>query len=186
MYSFKLQNINQPVFAMFFIFRWQNDLTATYQSSPAINNSFGRNYFNVSGWYAPAGTTLPDRPMFVNLDAVSNNYFLTNEGHIKEYLFGVQGRYFANGASSAWAMPCLSYSQAPTAVACTYGGIDYGTIDQPTVRLYWNPDANGVYSTVQEYSNADIGSNSALRVDVVAFTYNNVDVSQYDMSRPYN
>lgn len=116
----------------------------------------------------------------------SNNYFLSNEGHIKEYLFGNEGRYFANGAGSAWAMPCLSYSQVPTAPACTYGAIDYGTIDQPTVRLYFNPDASAVYATIQAYALVDIGSNSSLRVDVVAFTYNNVDVSQYDMSRPYN
>jgi hypothetical protein len=54
----------QPVFLLFLMFRWQNDLTATYQTTPAINNSFGRNYFNVGGWYAPAGTTLPYKPMF--------------------------------------------------------------------------------------------------------------------------
>jgi len=52
------------VFAAFIMFRWQNDLTTTYQTTPAVNNSFGRNYFNVSGWYAPAGTTLPVRPMY--------------------------------------------------------------------------------------------------------------------------
>jgi len=113
----------------------------------------------------------------------SNNYYLTNEGHIREYLFGQQGRFFNNGPSSAWAMPSFSYSQVPTAAACTYGQIDYGTIDQPIVNLYFNPDAAATYATVQAYAAADIGSNSSMRIDVVAFTSNNVDVSQYDMSR---
>jgi hypothetical protein len=186
MLQFKLQNISQPVFSLFIMFRWQNDLTATYQTTPAINNSFGRNYFNVGGWYSPAGTTLPYKPMFNNLDMMSNNYFLANEGHIKEYLHGTQGRFFNNGASTAWAIPTINYSQAPTAPACTYGAIDFGTIDQPVVRLYFNGDATATYATVQAYALADIGSNSNMRIDVVAFTYNNADVSQFDISRPYN
>lgn len=102
---------------------------------------------------------------------VSNNYFLANEGHIKEYLHGQQGRFFNNGASSAWAIPTLTYSAAPTAPACTYGCIDYGTIDQPIVRLYFNGDATATYATVQAYALADIGSNSNMRVDVIGFTY---------------
>lgn len=102
-----------------------------------------------------------------NMDAVSNNYFLTNEGHIREYIHGNQGRFFNNGASSAYAMPSLTYSLVPTAPACTYGCIDYGTIDQPVVRLYFNPDATATYATINAYAAADIGSNSNMRIDVV-------------------
>lgn len=100
---------------------------------------------------------------------ISNNYFLSNEGHIKEYINGVQGRWFENGASTAWAIPTLTHSQAPTAPACTYGCVDYGTVDQPTVRLYVNPER--LYASVQLYSSQDIGTNSPMRIDVIAFTY---------------
>lgn len=171
---------------MVFMFRWLNDLTTTYQTTPAINNSFGRNYFNVSGWYAPAGTTLPLKPMFNDLQLKSNNYHLVNEGAMIEYIHGIQGRYFNNGADSVVAMPTHTYSQVPTAPATTYGCIDYGTVDQPTVYLYFNGDATLTYATVQAYALADIGSNSSMRVDIVCFTYNNVDISQNDASRPWN
>jgi hypothetical protein len=122
-----------------------------------------------------ANTAFPD-----NLDLISNNYFLANEGHIKEYLHGIQGRFCNNGASTAWAMPTITYSAAPTAPACTYGCIDYGTIDQPIVRLYFNGDATATYATINAYAAADIGSNSGMRIDVVGFTYSAFSVRNSD------
>lgn len=184
--NFKLQNISHPVFAVFLMFRWQNDLTATYQTTPAINNSFGRNWFNVSGWWMPSGGTLPERPIFRDLYIKSNNYFLMNEGHMKHYLFGQQGRFFNNGSSAAVAIPSFSFSQVPTALGCTYGQLDFGTIDQPMVHLPFNGDATATYATINAVAVADIGSNSNLKIDLVTFTNNNVDVSQYDMSKPFN
>lgn len=55
------------------------------------------------------------------------------------------------------------------------------------LNLYFNTSPNGA-ATIGAYSALDLGlgTNSDLRVDVVAFTHNNIDISNFDLLRPFS
>lgn len=186
--SYQVLNINQPVFAGFWLIRWQADLTATYTSA-AINSSYGRNWFNCNGWLQPAGTSLPLQPMFVGLQMKSGNNNLLYQASIFDFLDDKSIRYFKNGASTLRGIPSFSYAHVPTAPNTCSGMVDFSVVNQPMV--FWQFASSpplyggGPTVTVGNWATQDIGYSSALVISNVMYTYNNVDVTNYDVIRMF-
>lgn len=166
--------------------RWQNDLTANYTSAQS-NAVFGRNWFNCNGWFSPAGTTLPIAPMFTQLQMRSGNNNLLYQATILDYCDDKSIRYFKNGASTVRGIPSFCYCHKPTAANAALGSVDFSVVNQPTVFWAFNPVVPAVYgATVALWSTQDIGFASALVISGLFFTWNNVDVTNYDIIRPFN
>lgn len=187
-YSFLVQNINQPMYAIFALLRWQGDLLATYKTTPALNNRCGRDYFNVSGWLQPTGTSLPLTPPFNRFRILVGNDRLSEQGPIVENTDGMDLRFWKNGATAAQGILSDVFSHDPTAPAATYGCIDAGSISQMRAYLDVNPDCKAVggYNTLNDVAIADIKHGSALTVTLFALTYNNVDIQRNDAKRTFN
>lgn len=183
--NFQLLNVTQPVFAGFMLFRWQADLTATYTSAQT-NAVYGRNWFNCNGWLQPAGTALPLQPMFTNLAMKSGNNNLLFQASIFDFLDDKSIRYFKNGAATVRGIPSWSYAHAPTAPNTCSGMVDFSVVNQPMVYLQMNSGLGGGLTTVGAWATQDIGASSALVVSPVCFTYNNIDITNYDAIRPFN
>jgi len=186
--SYQVLNINQPVFAGFWLLRWQNDLTANYTSAQT-NAVYGRNWFNCNGWLQPAGTSLPLRPMFVGLQMKSGNNNLLYQASIYDFLDDKSIRYFKNGASTLRGIPGFSYAHVPTAPNTCSGMVDFSVVNQPMV--FWQFASNpplyggGPTVTVGNWASQDIGFSSNLVISNVMYTYNNVDVTNYDVIRMF-
>jgi len=184
--SYQVLNVNQPVFAAAWLLRWNNDLTATYLTSPAINNTYGRNWFNCNGWLQPAGTSLPLRPMFTNMAIKSGNNNLVYQATIFDLLDDKSIRYFKNGAAQVRGIPCISYAHRPTAANACTGSVDFSVVNQPI--QFWQFNADPPYATVNLWANQDLGiaGGSDLVISGIFYTYNNIDVTNYDAIRPFN
>lgn len=181
--SYQVLNINQPVFAGFWLLRWQNDLTANYTSAQT-NAVYGRNWFNCNGWLQPAGTSLPLKPMFVGLQMKSGNNNLLYQASIYDFLDDKSIRYFKNGASTLRGIPGFSYAHVPTAPNTCSGMVDFSVVNQPMV--FWQFNSSAVttpLTTVALWAAQDIGFSSNLVISNVMYTYNNVDVTNYDVIR---
>lgn len=181
--SFQLINMTQPVYCGFTLLRWVNDLTATYTSA-AINNVYGRNWFNCNGWLQPQGTGLPLRPMFINMQLKSGNNNLLYQASIYDYLDDKSARYFKNGVAQVRGIPSFSWSHQPTLPNATLGSVDFSVVNQPL--QYWVGNTNPPYATFGAWATQDIGFSSALQLDNIYFTYNNIDATNYDLIRPFN
>ena len=148
----------------------------------------------MGGWFYPQSTpSYPSVPLVGGLDAKSNNYYLIKYDAIQNFFYEKHARYFKS--SPGVAVPCYSYSHSPTAANATLGSLDFSVIDQPIIEYYFNASPNGA-ATVGAYSVLDLGSaangcasladvarsllahshrsGSDLRLDVVAFTDNDV------------
>jgi hypothetical protein len=182
--SFNLINMSQPVFAGFFLFRWVNDLTATYTSAQQ-NAAYGRNWFNINGWLQPSGTALPLQPMFTNIGMKSGNNNLLYQASIWDFLDDKSIRYFKNGASTARGIPSFSYDHMPTRPNSCLGSVDFSVVNQPQVFFTFNPNASALAygATIGAWATQDIGFSSNLQADQIFFTRNNVDVTNYDIIR---
>jgi hypothetical protein len=168
------------------LLRWQNDLTANYTSAQS-NAVYGRNWFNANGWFQPAGTTLPVAPMFTQLQMRSGNNNLLFQATILDYLDDKSIRYFKNGAATVRGIPSFSYCHRPTASNAALGSVDFSVVNQPTIFWGFNPAPPAGYGgTVALWSTQDIGFASALVISGIFFTWNNVDVTNYDAIRPFN
>jgi hypothetical protein len=194
--SYQVLNINQPVFAGFWLLRWQADLTATYTSAQT-NAVYGRNWFNCNGWLQPAGTSLPLQPMFgsyssrahtttltpyaVGLQMKSGNNNLLYQASIYDFLDDKSIRYFKNGASTVRGIPGFSYAHVPTAPNTCSGMIDFSVVNQPMV--FWQFASSPPFATVALWAAQDIGFSSSLVISNIMYTYNNVDVTNYDVIR---
>ena len=180
--SYQLLNITQPVFSLHFLLRWQNDLTATYTSAPT-NAVFGRNWFNCNGWLQPAGTSLPLRPMFTQLQMKSGNNNLLYQATIFDFLDDKAVRYYKNGASTVRGIPSASFAHVPTAPNSCSGSIDFSVVNQPIV--FWTFNPTPPYATVGDWSNQDLGpgANSNLVISGIFMTHNNIDATNYDLIR---
>jgi hypothetical protein len=178
--SYQVLNVTQPVFAAFKLLRWQNDLTANYTSAQS-NAVYGRNWFNCNGWLQPAGTSLPLQPMFVNYYAKSGNNNLVYQASIYDFLDDKSIRYFKNGASAVRGIPAISYAHVPTAPNTCSGSVDFSVVNQPID--FWQFATSPPYATIALWAAQDIGFSSNLVISGVYFTYNNVDVTNYDIIR---
>lgn len=176
------------MYAIFAMLRWANDLRATYKTTPAINSSCGRNYFNVSGWLQPAGTGLPLTPIFSRFRIMVGNDRLSEQGPLVENLDGMDLRFWKNGATAARGILSDVFSHDPTHPAATFGCIDAGSISQMRCFLDVNQDVfpKRGYATVGAVSTVDIGAVSDLAVTLFALTYNNVDIQRNDAKRTFN
>jgi hypothetical protein len=182
-YSYQLLNITQPVFSMHFLLRWQNDLTATYTSAQQ-NAVYGRNWFNCNGWLQPAGTSLPLRPMFTNLQMKSGNNNLLYQATIFDFLDDKAVRYYKNGASTVRGIPSACFAHVPTAPNSCSGSIDFSVVNQPIV--FWTFNPTSPYTAVSDWSTQDIGYASNLVISGIFMTHNNIDATNYDLIRPFN
>jgi hypothetical protein len=180
--SWQVLNVNQPVYAAAWLLRWQADLTASYLAAQT-NAVYGRNWFNCNGWLQPAGTTLPLRPMFNNMAMKSGNNNLIYQGSIWDFLDDKSGRYFKNGAATVRGIPTISYAHRPTAANACTGSVDWSVVNQPI--QFWQ-FGSGAYATIALWATQDIGFVSDLVVAGIFFTYNNIDVTNYDAIRPFN
>jgi hypothetical protein len=179
--SYQVLNVNQPVFAAAWLLRWNNDLTCTYLTSPAINAAYGRSWFSCNGWLQPAGTSLPIRPMFTNMAIKSGNNNLVYQATIFDLLDDKSIRYFKNGAATVRGIPAISYAHRPTAANACTGSVDFSVVNQPI--QFWQCNPTPPYATVALWAVQDIGTASDLVISSIYFTYNNIDVTNYDAIR---
>lgn len=79
-------------------------------------------------YYPQATPSNPSTPLIGQLDAKSNNYYLIKPDQIRAFIYEKHGRYFKG--SAAVAVPCFSYSHAPTLANATLGSLDFSVVDQ--------------------------------------------------------
>jgi hypothetical protein len=114
----------------------------------------------------------------------SGNNNLLFQATILDYLDDKSIRYFKNGAATVRGIPSFSYCHRPTASNAALGSVDFSVVNQPTIFWGFNPAPPAGYGgTVALWSTQDIGFASALVISGIFFTWNNVDVTNYDAIR---
>lgn len=120
----------------------------------------------------------------------SGNNNLVYQATIFDFLDDKSIRYFKNGAAQVRGILASSYSHRPTAANACTGSIDFSVVNQPIQFWQFNSTpplyGGGPSVTVGNWATQDIGSASDLAITSLYYTYNNIDVTNYDAIRPFN
>jgi hypothetical protein len=183
-----LQNLDMPTYCLFVMFRWVADLTRQAGTNAVGYTAVhGRDLFNVSGWANPITTNFnPSTPLVKYFEIKANQDVIWRAAPIQEFLYEHKARFFANGIG--FETPVHSFSHDPLDRNATLGGIDFGELNcRQAVGLNTNPNGlSGSGSTIGGYALLDIGESSALQVDLFAFCYSAIDISNTDIEKPFH
>lgn len=187
-WTFKLNNIDKPVYAWFFIFRWNEDPIRVMGAAQAQN---GRDETNVSGWYAPLLTPVPpasgvSTPLINSIGIKVGNTDLIKTMYVDEIIFEHGPRFFVG--TRGIGVLAVSQSNNPTNPNMITGLVDMSTASQPMVTVTLNTGNPNGAGSIDAYAQLDIGAGAstlALRADIFAFCYDNIDMMNSNVDRPY-
>lgn len=162
--TFPLRNINQPLTSLHYCFRWKADLERTAPSAVATG---GFDPWNFSGAFNAGGGAQGSIIGTINLKSGNVDILqpipadrLNRLQHYRDF----QG-------DNDITIPSHSYSHNATAVNAVLGFISFEQVDQPSVVLTLQiPPTGTAFATVAAAALADIGVESDLKLQVVAFT----------------
>lgn len=173
-----LREINQPVVAIYVLFRWAADLD---RRTGGVGGSTGCNRFNTSGWWVPGGTltTAANAAIITHLEGrVGSNAFWLKKTRVQHLLDYERARVYkgsgvqaiATGNVPAPAIPTVSFSHDPTRENASLGFVDFSQSDNPVLRVYFGHQGVSSAATINNAATTDIGGNSDLEVLVIADT----------------
>lgn len=178
--TFNLNNINQPVTCLMFVFRWVDDLQRV---AGGAGGTRGRNLWNVAGYWNPAGGATNSIIDTVQIKSGNNDVLTATP--LDRLIYYQHERDFKGDMGLA--VPAVSYSHDASMVNGVLGFLSFDQIEQPRVTLALRvPTLGTAHATVGAASTADIGSSSALQVDIVGFTKMDIDQANFLLSRPFN
>jgi hypothetical protein len=176
-----IQGIDQPVYCFFIVFRWAKDLNRL--AGDTTGYTHGRDHFNVSGWRLPSGYASTSTPLISSVEIKSNQDYIMRAQPVEDSLFEHKGRFFTGGLG--FNVLARSLSHAPCARNATLGAIDFGEISSAKITVNLAGSPNSV-TTIGAYGNLDIGqTGSDLQVDLWAWTYQNIDIANTDIDKPF-
>jgi len=176
-----VMGITQPVTYLSFYFQW---LTDTTRSTSGNFGTRGRNKWNHAGWWNAAGLA---SECISTISLTTGNSNIIRTVPIRRLGLYNHARDFKG--TMVGSIPAVSYSYDASAVNAMLGFVSFEQIDQPQLALTFQvPQVTGglTLTNLQDVANADIGTNDALLLTVVAFTKNMIDQANFLLSRPYN
>jgi len=179
-FDFQLTNINQPVNALFVIFRWTADLD---RRLGVAGGTRGFSPTNFAGWFNPGGGATNEIVNTIGLFSGNTDLLSTISANML-----VKHQHYRDFKGDAnVAIPGWSYSHDATAVNAVLGFISFEQIDRPRLRVTLRvPTLGTAHASVNAAATADIGTNSDLTIQVVAFTKNEIDLANFIINRPFN
>lgn len=177
---FNISNISQPVQALFFLFRWKEDLGRVTNGTGGTR---GHSLFNLAGWWNPGGGATNE--IVDTIQIKSGNTDILKATSARRLVLYQHERDFKGDMGVA--IPGVSFSHDPTMPNACLGFVSFDQIEQPRVTFAMRaPTLGTAHATVNAAATADIGQNSDLYCDIVGFTAMQMDVANFLLSRPFN
>lgn len=180
----QLLNITQPVTAMFFIFRFRNDVERVAGDA---NGTRGRDWWNWGGVYNAGGGVQDSIIDTIRISSGNNDIEKTIP---VDRLKGFQHYTDFQGPANT-PLAGISWSHDASQPNAVLGFISFEQIERPLVSVSFKvPQTGTAFATVGAAATADIGSGASsasdLKLQVLAFTKNEIAVAKYLLSRAFN
>lgn len=180
--TIRLDEVTQPVSALYIMCRWKNDLERIHADP---YGTYGYCPFNVGGWYSAGGTQLPLFE-YAEIRTGSNNNVLKRV-RVEQILWLEHARAFRGSPNVA--VMKISFSHDPSRENAVLGYMDFSGLDKPVLSL--TTRTNSTYTTVGALANLDIGTTSTtslsdLQIDVIAKTVNQINFANGQMKHLIN
>ncbi len=176
-----VKNLTRPVCAIHTLFRWAQDVSALCGfgsgTGAGIYGQGGRDLFNMIG-----PVSVGTRCLVKSYDIKSGNNYIMKPQTIQEYRYWHHQKGFKGYPNLPY--PHISFAHDSTARNAALGSIEFNMVDQPQSETILSSD--GGFATINAAAVSSIGVASDLQQDIIAFTYNNIDISAHDLHKPFD
>ena len=178
--NFLMSGVNQPVSVLAIIPRWDDDMSRVTNGA---NGSRGRNRWNWGGVILPGGAGVSNGIMQDIRIRTGNNDIIATIP-VDRLLNFQHTRDFKGPAGAG--PPAYSFSRDFSMKNAVMGFVGFDQIEQPQVTINWRVPTRGTaFASFNAAATAELGNNSALRVQILAFTKNQIDQASFLLSKPF-